>query len=290
MTLEALAVGYRYEDGTQALDDVSLSIGPQEKLVILGANGAGKSSLLALLNGSFRPSAGCVRLDGKAVSYDRKGLTLLRSKVGLVLQDPDDQLFAASVFEDVSFGPLNLGLSVEEARHRVAQALDVMEISDLSHRPTHLLSFGQRKRIAIAGILAMSPSVLLLDEPTAGLDPKGVEDLTKTLDALARRGVAVVVATHDMDVAYALADRVVVFAGGRVIMQGPPDRVFGDIGFSERSGLRLPIVYQISAGLRDLGLMESHDVSPRSADELLRRLRSQRQIDGGIRADGRLTR
>lgn len=279
MILEALSVGYRYEDGTQALDNVSLSIGPQEKLVILGANGAGKSSLMALLNGSFRPSAGEVRLNGKPVSYDRKGLTLLRSKVGLVLQDPDDQLFAASVFEDVSFGPLNLGLSVEEARLRVAGALEIMEISELSHRPTHMLSFGQRKRVAIAGILAMSPSVLLLDEPTAGLDPKGVEDLTKTLDTLASQGVAVVVATHDMDAAYTLADRVAVFAGGKVLMQGTPDSVFGDADFCERSGLRLPIVYQISVGLRDLGVLESNESSPRSADELMRRLRVYRHAE-----------
>ncbi|WP_210275578.1 energy-coupling factor ABC transporter ATP-binding protein [Rhizobium sp. G21] len=173
MILEARKIGFRYEDGTRALDDVSLRIVRRQKLVILGANGAGKSSLMSLLNGSFKPSAGEVLLNGEPVAYDRKGLTLLRSQVGLVLQDPDDQLFAATVFEDVSFGPLNLGLSADEARLRVANALDAMEISDLSHRPTHMLSFGQRKRVAIAGILAMSPSVLLLDEPTAGLDPRG---------------------------------------------------------------------------------------------------------------------
>ncbi|SMD19297.1 ATP-binding cassette domain-containing protein [Rhizobium sp. RU36D] len=276
MILEALAIGYRYEDGTQALDNVSLTIAPSQKLVVVGANGAGKSSLLALLNGSFKPSAGEVRLNGKPVGYDRKGLTLLRSNVGLVLQDPDDQLFAASVFEDVSFGPLNLGLSVEEARKRVMHALEVMEISDLSHRPTHLLSFGQRKRVAIAGILAMSPSVLLLDEPTAGLDPKGVEDLTKTLDDLAKHDVAVVVATHDMDVAYTLADRVAVFSRGKVVMQGVPEEVFGDARFCERSGLRLPIVYQISAGLRDLGLIAGAEGCPRSVDELLTRVSAAR--------------
>jgi cobalt/nickel transport system ATP-binding protein len=286
MILEARAVGYRYEDGTKALDDVSLSIGPKEKLIILGANGAGKSSLLALLNGSFKPSAGEVLLDGKPVSYDRNGLTLLRSKVGLVLQDPDDQLFAASVFEDVSFGPLNLGLSVEEARLRVADALEIMEISELSHRPTHMLSFGQRKRVAIAGILAMSPSVLLLDEPTAGLDPKGVEDLTRTLDALARQGVAVVVATHDMDAAYALGDRVAVFARGKVLMQGTPDSVFGDASFCERSGLRLPIVYRMSSGLRDLGLLEGDDRSPRSVDELLKRVRAHGEAEAVLGTAG----
>ncbi|MCV3767768.1 energy-coupling factor ABC transporter ATP-binding protein [Rhizobium sp. TRM95796] len=270
MILEARKIGFRYEDGTRALDDVSLRIVRRQKLVILGANGAGKSSLMSLLNGSFKPSAGEVLLNGEPVAYDRKGLTLLRSQVGLVLQDPDDQLFAATVFEDVSFGPLNLGLSVDEARLRVSNALDAMEISDLSHRPTHMLSFGQRKRVAIAGILAMSPSVLLLDEPTAGLDPRGVEDLTRTLDMLAAKGIAVVLATHDMDVAYALADRVAVFAAGRVLMEGAPDAVFGQADFCERSGLRLPNIFQVASGLKDLGLLPSDGDLPRSVDELLR--------------------
>lgn len=237
-----------------------------------------KSSLLALLNGSFRPSVGEVRLNSQPLSYDRKGLTLLRSQVGLVLQDSDDQLFAASVFEDVSFGPLNLGLSLKEAKNRVMHALEIMEISNLSHRPTHLLSFGQRKRVAIAGILAMSPSVLLLDEPTAGLDPKGVEDLTNTLEALGWSGVAVVVATHDMDMAYTLADRVAVFARGRVVMHGTPDEVFSDSAFCASSGRRLPIVHQISAGLRDLGPIEGGNDLPRSISDLLLRARANREL------------
>lgn len=272
MMLEARRVGYRYEDGTRALDEVSLGIRQRETLVILGANGAGKSSFLSLLNGSFTPTAGEVALNGAPVRYDRNGLASLRSQVGLVLQDPDDQLFAATVFEDVSFGPLNLGLSVAEATRRVMDALDTMEIADLSRRPTHMLSFGQRKRVAIAGILAMSPSVLLLDEPTAGLDPKGVEDLTRTLNALAEQGMAVVLATHDMDTAYALADRVAVFSRGKVLMEGTPDTVFGEPGFCELSGLRLPLVYQMAAGLRDLGLIAPGDGSPRSVNELLKRV------------------
>ena len=174
MILEAHDVTFTYEDGTMALDKASLVVRRQEKLAILGANGAGKSTLLSTLNGSFKPSTGKVLLDGAPVSYNRKGLTDLRSQVGLVLQDPDDQLFAASVFEDVSFGPLNLGLSTEDARIRVAQGAEGHgDRSASPTAPTHLLSFGQRKRVAIAGVLAMSPSVLLLDEPTAGLESEG---------------------------------------------------------------------------------------------------------------------
>ncbi len=272
MILEARDVTFTYEDGTMALDQASLVVRRQEKLAILGANGAGKSTLLSTLNGSFRPSTGKVLLDGTPVSYNRKGLTDLRSQVGLVLQDPDDQLFAASVFEDVSFGPLNLGLSTEDARIRVAQALKAMGIEALSHRPTHLLSFGQRKRVAIAGVLAMSPSVLLLDEPTAGLDPKGVEDLTETLHNLAARGVAVVVATHDMDMAYAWADRVAVFAAGKILIEGTPDEVFGAQDFCARSGLRLPIIYRLSRELEHRGLISAGDGMPRGLPDLLARL------------------
>ncbi|CAH0342492.1 ATP-binding cassette domain-containing protein [Rhizobium sp. CECT 9324] len=273
MILEAHRVHFAYEDGTVALDEVSLAIRGQEKLAILGANGAGKSTLLSLLNGSLRPSAGDVLLDGKPVRYGRRDLTELRSRVGLVLQDPDDQLFAATVFEDVSFGPLNLGLSPSDTRDRVTHALDALGIDALSHRPTHLLSFGQRKRVAIAGVLAMSPSVLLLDEPTAGLDPKGVEELTETLHVLAANGVAVVVATHDMDMAHAWADRVAVFATGKIVMDGTPDQVFGTENFCERSGLRKPIIHQVAQGLRDLGLMPAGKDLPRGVNDLLRQVR-----------------
>lgn len=278
MILEARDLEYRYEDGTLALDRASLAIRGHEKLAILGANGAGKSTLLSLLNGSLRPSAGEVLLNGGPVAYSRKGLTELRSEVGLVLQDPDDQLFAATVFEDVSFGPLNLGLSIADTRVRVSDALDAMGIAPLSHRPTHLLSFGQRKRVAIAGVLAMSPSVLLLDEPTAGLDPAGVEDLTETLHALAAQGVAVVVATHDMDMAYAWADRVAVFAKGKILIEDTPDKLFGMENFGEQTGLRLPLVYQLGKGLTALGLMPGQDIMPRGVDELLRRISAPNDI------------
>ncbi|BFO16314.1 hypothetical protein SHKM778_27020 [Streptomyces sp. KM77-8] len=138
--------------------------------------------------------------------YDRKGLTALRTTVQLVVQDPDDQLFAASVGQDVSFGPLNLGLSDTEVRARVAQSLAALDISALADRPTHLLSYGQRKRTAIAGAVAMRPRVLILDEPTAGLDPDGQERLLATLDGLRADGTTVVMATHDVDLALRWAD------------------------------------------------------------------------------------
>ena len=223
--LQMTAVDYAYPGGILALRDVSLSISPGEKIAILGANGAGKSTLFNVLCGALRPSKGRVALNGVELQYDRKGLRELRSQVGLVLQDPDDQLFAASVFEDVSFGPANLDLGTQEITNRVDAALDALEIADLRKRPTHMLSFGQRKRVAIAGIVAMQPSYLLLDEPSAGLDPLGVEHLMGALHRISALGTAIALATHDVDAAYAWADRILVFADGAIACSGAASEV-----------------------------------------------------------------
>ena len=270
MILEANQISYAYPGGTTALDRASLSIRAGERLAILGHNGAGKSTLLLALNGSVRPETGEIRRLGQVVDYSRKGLLAWRNAVGLVLQDPDDQLFAATVFEDVSFGPLNLGLDAAEARSRVDRALAAMGIASLADRPTHMLSFGQRKRVAIAGVLAMQPSVLLLDEPTAGLDPAGVEELMATLTALSAAGTTVVVATHDMDVAHAWADRVAIFSQHRVIAEGTPDVVFGDRAMLTGAGLREPLVHAIARALQARGMIADQTPIPRSQSDLIR--------------------
>jgi len=259
---------FAYPNGAPALDHLSLTIKRGERLAILGANGAGKSTLLMMLNGSLRPDAGAVEFEGKPVGYDRASLLRLRSQVGLVLQDPDDQLFAATVAEDISFGPLNMGLSPEQARLRVEEALQAMGIASLAQRPTHMLSFGQRKRVAIAGILAMRPSVLLLDEPMAGLDPQGADDLMETLTALANDGSAVVVATHDMDAAYAWADRIAIFAHGEIVADAAPDAVFGDAMLVARASLRRPAIYQIAEDLITSGVLPPDIRYPRNRAEL----------------------
>ena len=165
MTAPLLAVrdlGYRYPGGVVALQDVNLQVQKGRRLAILGANGSGKTTLLLHLNGTFRPTAGEIRMDGQPASYDRRSLIHWRRRVGLVLQEPDDQLFAATVEQDVSFGPLNLGVSELETRERVSEALAALRITSLAQRATHTLSFGQKKRVAIAGILAMRPEVLVL--------------------------------------------------------------------------------------------------------------------------------
>ena len=268
MILQAIDIGYAYPGGGAALDGASLSVARGERLALLGSNGAGKSTLLLTLNGTLKPDSGTIVLDGAPAGTTRAGLKRLRSRVGLVMQDPDDQLFAATVAEDVSFGPMNLGLSTGEVRTRVEQALAALGITALAARPTHMLSFGQKKRVAIAGLIAMQPSVLLLDEPTAGLDPAGVEELMAVLTRLSEQGTAIVIATHDMEAAYGCADRVAVVAGRRVARQGIPEAVFADAKLLADAGLKPPIVYEIAERLKAAGVIPA-DAAPRDRADLL---------------------
>ncbi|WP_374651745.1 energy-coupling factor ABC transporter ATP-binding protein [Dongia sp.] len=248
--LELIDADYAYPGGITALSAVNIAIRPGEKVALLGANGAGKTTLLNVLNGTLRPAGGALQLDGQPVRYDRGGLRHLRQRVGMVLQDPDDQLFAASVFEDVSFGPSNLDLGEAMVAQRVTAALEAMQVVDLADRPTHMLSFGQRKRVAIAGILAMEPRYLLLDEPSAGLDPDGVGQLMSALGNVSQAGTAIVMATHDMDAAYAWADRILIFGEGRIAAAGDPEAVFVDRDLLSRLRLTPPLLWEIGELLR----------------------------------------
>jgi len=250
LILEARGLSHRYPGGESGLDGVDLGIGPGERLAILGRNGAGKSTLLLHLNGTLRPSGGDVRLDGAPAGYGRAALAAWRRRVGLVLQDPDDQLFAASVAEDVSYGPLNLGLDDAAAAARVAEALAAAGITDLAERPPHRLSFGQKKRVAIAGALAMRPDVLLLDEPLAGLDQPSARRLTGVLAALAAAGTALVFSTHDVDLAHALADRVALLEAGRLLRAGPAAEVLADRAALAQAGLEPPILLDLGVKTR----------------------------------------
>jgi cobalt/nickel transport system ATP-binding protein len=226
MILEARDIRYAYPGGAPALDGASISVGHGEKLALLGPNGAGKSTLLLTLNGSLKPDSGTLLLSGQPVGSGRSAVRALRARVGLVMQDPDDQLFAATVAEDISFGPMNLGLSIDEARARVSEALIALGIETLAARPTHMLSFGQKKRVAIAGLIAMRPDVLLLDEPTAGLDPDSADAFCALIRSLHRElGLTVVMVTHDLDTLFELSTRVAVLADKHMIVHGAPKDV-----------------------------------------------------------------
>lgn len=278
MMLAARNLHYVYPDSSPALCGVDLAIAPGEKLAILGANGAGKSTFMRIVSGGLEPNSGTVEIDGQTVSFDRNGMRRLRQVVGLVMQDPDDQLFAASVMEDISFGPLNLGLSDSETRRRVATALTALDIVELAERPTHLLSFGQRKRVALAGVLAMQPRLLLLDEPTAGLDPLGVEQLMTSLAGVSRTGTAIAIATHDMDLAYAWADRIVIFASGQIAASGAPETVF-ETAELESLAMKPPLIWTLGQTLRQRGLLDRHAPLPRTATELQARLERDSSVE-----------
>ena len=273
MLLEARALTHVYPGKVHALDRLDLHVQRGRRLAILGANGSGKTTLLLHLNGTLRPQSGAVLLAGEPTRYDTASLTAWRRRVGLVLQNADDQLFAATVAEDVSFGPLNLGLSEPQTRTRVEFALGALHIRDLAERPTHMLSFGQKKRVAIAGLVAMQPEILLLDEPTAGLDHEGHEDLLAVLQELGSNNTTLVFTTHDVDLAYRFADDVALFRSGRTLAQGPIAEILTDSELLRSAGLDAPLVLKLGLRARELGILRADEPLPRSAEAVLELLR-----------------
>ena len=267
------AVEHAFADGSIGLRGCSLSLERGMRHALLGANGAGKTTLLQHLNGLLRPTSGTLRMDDQPFDYSRKGLAELRRRVGLVFQNPDRQLFSAQVEEDVSFGPLNLGLDVATVRARVASALAAVGLQDHGQRAVHHLSFGQKKRVCIAGVLAMEPEVLLLDEPMAGLDAPMQHELALLLDRLAARGVTVLLSTHDVDFAYRWADRIHLMAEGGVIASGPAQQVARNDDALRAAGQRPPAALALHALLAARGVLP-HAAAPRSIDALLDALRT----------------
>ncbi|WP_313021672.1 ATP-binding cassette domain-containing protein [Mobilicoccus sp.] len=270
-SLRAEGVVFGYDD-IPVLAGADLAIAGGTRIALLGANGSGKTTLLRCLSGALQPQAGRVLLDEKPVTYGRRGLRHHRQNVQLVLQDPDDQLFSADVRRDVSFGPLNLGLSTAETAERVDDALDLLGLTDLADRPVHQLSYGQRKRAAIAGAVAMRPCLLLLDEPTAGLDPAGVDEMFAALTRLEEHDTTVVLATHDVDLALAWAHDCAIVLEGRVVQGDPVDVLDrGDLLAAAR--LRRPWVLDLAARV---GLTRDADAAPlRDIDGIADRLRGR---------------
>ena len=209
-------VHFRYPDGFEALRGVDLHIGAGEKVALVGPNGAGKSTLMLQLNGTLRPAHGSVRVAGLAVAKDT--IRRVRAEVGLVFQDPDDQLFSPTVFDDVAFGPLHMGLPADEVHRRVERALAAVGMAAFAHRVPHRMSLGQRKRVALATVLSMDPSILVFDEPSAGLDPRGRRELIRLLRSLDQ---TMLVSTHDMRLVAEVFPRTVVMDDGLVVADGP---------------------------------------------------------------------
>jgi cobalt/nickel transport system ATP-binding protein len=236
--VEARALAYAYPDGTTALSGVDLRVAAGEVLGIVGANGAGKSTLLQHLVGLLQPAAGEVRVDGVAVTPDT--LAHVRRRVGFVFQDSDDQLFMPTVLDDVAFGPLNAGLPGAEARARAASALADVGAAHLAARTPYRLSGGEKRLAALAGVLAMAPGALVLDEPSAGLDPIARRRLIALLGSLR---LTRIVATHDLDLVLDLCPRVLVLHAGRVHADGAARAIFGDAALLARCGLAAPLAW-----------------------------------------------
>lgn len=255
--IEVEDLRFVYHPGTAqavvALDGVSLSIAPGEYVGIVGGNGSGKSTLAKHLNALLVPTAGAVRVGGLD-TRDRAATWAIRRRVGMVFQNPDNQLVATVVEEDVAFGPENLGLPAAVIRQRVDEALAQVGLSDLRQHAPHRLSGGQKQRVAIAGMLAMRPDCLVLDEPTTMLDPEGRGEVLATVGALHRRdGITVVLITHTLD-DLADADRIIVLDAGRIVLAGPPAEVFDAIGRSPGGALEPPPMAVLARWLRDDGL------------------------------------
>ncbi|MFA1710318.1 energy-coupling factor ABC transporter ATP-binding protein [Peribacillus frigoritolerans] len=267
---------HQFADGTFALKGLSLTIQQGKKIALLGNNGAGKSTLFLHLNGLLQPTAGKIKFKGKKMKYDRKALLSLRKQVGIVFQDPDSQLFSANVQQDISFGPMNLGWDRNAVKEKVIWAMAETEVTELKDRPTHFLSLGQKKRVAIAGVLAMEPDVWLLDEPTAGLDPYFSRQIMNLLDSIHHRDKTIILSTHDVNFAYQWADEIVVMNDGKVIYQGDPVSVFHDEDVLLQAHLEKPWVFEIFQSLLQSRNLTERGLFPRTKDELLKNLETEK--------------
>ena len=271
--IEALDVSYTYDGNDErALDGLNLKIRRGTKVAFMGGNGSGKSTFFLCLNGIRRPDTGKICIDGEAIEYTRKGLLNVRGRVGIVFQEPDDQLFSASVYEEISFGILNLGADEETARREVESVIKELEITPFQDRPAHALSGGQKKQVAIADILVMHPEVMILDEPAAALDPKHTKKVQQIVDHLTEKGITVLMATHDIDYAYSWADEIVLMHRGKVIRQGTPFEVCSDREALKAASLEVPAVLRMHERLKEKGLIPQDAAPPGNIDELVESL------------------
>ncbi|MDI9633410.1 MAG: ATP-binding cassette domain-containing protein [Methanolinea sp.] len=243
--LEARDVRYKYPGGVEAIRGISFHVWRGEKVAVVGPNGAGKSTLLLMLNGMVRPDEGLILFDNSPISYERTALRELRRKVGFVMQNPDRQIISPTVYQDVAFGPVNLGYSEEQVREAVERALAQVGLTGFERRPPHQLSGGEKKRVAIAGVLAMDPDVLVLDEPTTGLDPSGSEDIMELLDELHHQGKTVIISTHDIELAYPWAERAILLTKGRILQEDVPEVAFGDPELVRKAKLSVPVLLEL---------------------------------------------
>lgn len=270
-------LSYVYPDGTHALRNVNMDIEKGQKVAIMGPNGAGKSTLFSHFNGLTEPTSGYLELEDKKMEYDKNSLLEIRQKVGVVFQDPNDQLFAPTVKEDVAFGPMNLGLDYEEVEKRVDEALKMVGMQDYKDKTPHHLSGGQQKRVAIAGIVAMRPEIMILDEPTAGLDPQGVDEVLNILNKLNEEGMTIVISSHDIEMVNSFAEKIFVLNKGEIIDSGDTHQIFSNKELLKQAHLKAPITTEILYALKEKGY--SVDTTKITLNEIISEIENMKKED-----------
>ncbi len=275
-------VEFSYPDAPPALRGISLDICRGERIAVLGNNGAGKSTFFLVCNGILRPERGSLSVSGREMHYTKQELTALRKQVGIVFQDADNQILASTVESEISFGPMNLRLPRQEVEQLVDEAMSQMDLTAYRNRPPQYLSGGEKKRVSIADILAMRPEIILLDEPTASLDPKNTELLEKTLDQLSAAGITLIVSTHDVDFAYRFAGRAVVFHAGRIIADAAPEQVFADEAVIREAGLKRPVLFEAARLVRRALPGIPANASPRTMEEFAEMLNFAKTVDKSL--------
>lgn len=267
--LKAEDLYFSYDDEqSHSLNGLSLEIKKGQKIAFMGANGSGKSTFFLCCTGILKPQKGKLFFHNKEVTYKKKELLDLRSKIGIVFQDPDNQLFSASVYQEISFGPLNLGHSEEETKKEVEEVIDYLEITPFRHKPTHALSGGQKKQVSIADILVMKPEIIILDEPAAALDPKHTTMVNHIVDQMTQNGITVLMATHDVNYAYEWADEILLFHEGKILMYGTPTQVFSNRGVLKQTNLEPPAVLELFESLCRKGILKSSLPLPKNLNAL----------------------
>lgn len=241
--LEVSNLSYSYGEDEGGIRNINLKVRRNERIAVLGPNGAGKSTLFLNLNGVYHSHEGKLFFDGQEITG--KKLNFLRSKVGFVFQEPDSQIVASTVKSEVAFGPVNLKLEPDEIEGRVADAIEAMNLGGYEARPPHYLSGGEKKRVSIAGVLAMEPEVILFDEPTAALDPRNAQMLEKLLDKLWQEKKTLIISTHDVDFAYKWADRIIVIIDGQIEADDIPVEIFRNEDILKRAHLSKPALLQV---------------------------------------------
>lgn len=271
--LETKDLEYFYSDGTHALKGVNVKIEKGKRIIVVGVNGSGKSTLFLNLNGVLKASKGEIFYKDEKLKYDKKSLMKIRQKIGIVFQNPETMLFSSNVYQEVSFGAINLGLDKEEVKNRVETSLKEVHMEDFKEKSIHFLSYGQKKRVSIADIIAMRPELIIFDEPTASLDPQHSKQVIDIFNKLSELGITVIVSTHDIDFAYSWAEHVIVMNDGKIRKEGLPEEVFSNRELMKECYLEIPYILETFLELKDKKIVLEDTAYPKTRKELYKLLK-----------------